>query len=720
MKKLELLKKYFGYDSFRPLQEQVIDDVIAGKDLMVVMPTGGGKSMCFQLPSLLLDGITLVVSPLIALMKDQVDALRANGISASYFNSSQDATQQQEMLEELRSGSLKLIYVAPESIGLLNNHLQEIPVSLIAVDEAHCISTWGHDFRPAYTQLAYFKTSFPEANLIALTATADRATRADIKKQLGIQNAEEYVASFDRPNLTLEVRPGNNRLQQIRRFLQKNKGESGIIYCLSRKTCESLASKIAAYGFDAAAYHAGLSHEERENVQEKFIKDDLKIVCATIAFGMGIDKSNVRFVLHYNMPKNIEGYYQEIGRAGRDGVNSHALLFHSYADMIQLRKFAEGSGNAEVQIAKLERMKQFAEALTCRRKMLLSYFNEYLDEDCGNCDVCLNKPDFFDATLSAQKALSAVIRTGEKASLNLLIDVLRGAQNAAVIESGFQQIKTYGAGKETSWNDWQQFIVQMINQGLVEIAFHEFNHLKMTPQGKEVLFDGRKVSLAVIPKPEELAAKRAQQTQEELPTEVNRDLYETLRKTRLQLANAGNLAPYMVFSDATLKDMAARIPLDDNEFADITGVGSHKHDTYGVPFLKIISEFKGSRTDDFIYREETVKPKRENKKVSGPKKDTVMESVKLFWDGKTIKDIAEIRGFQSSTIMAHLTKRYESHNDIDLEKLIEGKDYDLIAADFEKIKNEESLKTVFEHFDGKIDYGSLRIGLCLLKEKTGA
>jgi ATP-dependent DNA helicase RecQ len=719
MKKLELLKKYFGYDSFRPLQEQVIDDVIAGKDLMVVMPTGGGKSMCFQLPSLLLDGITLVVSPLIALMKDQVDALRANGIPASYFNSSQDAIQQQEMLEELRSGSLKLVYVAPESIGLLNNHLQEIPVSLIAVDEAHCISTWGHDFRPAYTQLAYFKTSFPDANLIALTATADRATRADIKKQLGIQNAQEYVSSFDRPNLTLEVRPGNNRLQQMRRFLQKNKDESGIIYCLSRKTCESVASKITAYGYDAAAYHAGLSHEERVSVQEKFIKDDLKIVCATVAFGMGIDKSNVRFVLHYNMPKNIEGYYQEIGRAGRDGIDSHALLFHSYADMIQLRKFAEGSGNAEVQIAKLERMKQFAEALTCRRKMLLSYFNEYLDEDCGNCDVCLNKPDFFDATLSAQKALSAVIRTGEKASLNLLIDVLRGAQNAAVIESGFQQIKTYGAGKDISWNDWQQYIVQMINQGLIEIAFHEFNHLKMTPQGKEVLFDGRKVSLAVIPKPEELAAKRAQHTQEELPTEVNRDLYEALRKTRLQLANAGNIAPYMVFSDATLKDMAARIPLDDNEFADITGVGSHKHDTYGVAFLKIISEFKDSRTDDFVYREEIVKPKPKKKKVSGPKKDTVMESVKLFWDGKTIKDIAEIRGFQPSTIMAHLTKRYESHNDIDLEKLIDGKDYDLIAADFEQIKDQESLKIVFEHFDGKIDYGSLRIGLSLLKEKMG-
>ncbi|WP_292900945.1 DNA helicase RecQ [Nonlabens sp.] len=717
MKKLELLKKYFGYDSFRPLQEQVIDDVIAGKDLMVVMPTGGGKSMCFQLPALFLDGITLVVSPLIALMKDQVDALRANGIPASYFNSSQDTSQQQELLKELRSGSLKLIYVAPESIGLLNNHLKEIPVSLIAVDEAHCISTWGHDFRPAYTQLAYFKTSFPKANLIALTATADRATRADIKKQLGIQNAKEYVASFDRPNLTLEVRPGNNRLQQIRRFLQKNKDKSGIIYCLSRKTCESLASKITAYGFDAAAYHAGLSHEERENIQETFIKDDLKIVCATIAFGMGIDKSNVRFVLHYNMPKNIEGYYQEIGRAGRDGIDSHALLFHSYADMIQLRKFAEGSGNVEVQIAKLERMKQFAEALTCRRKMLLSYFNEYLDEDCGNCDVCLNKPDFFDATLSAQKALSAIIRTEEKASLNLLIDVLRGAQNAAVIESGFQQIKTYGAGKDISWNDWQQYIVQMINQGLIEIAFHEFNHLKLTPQGKEVLFDGRKVSLAVIPKPEELAAKRAQHTKEELPTEVNRDLYEALRKTRLQLANASNLAPYMIFSDATLKDMATRIPLDDNEFADITGVGSHKHDTYGVAFLKIISGFKDSRTDDFVYREEIIKPKRKKKKGSGPKKDTVMESVELFWDGKTIKDIAEIRGFQPSTIMAHLTKRYESHNDIDLEKLIDGKDYNRMAEDFNKIKDEESLKSIFEHFEGKIDYGTLRIGLTLLKEK---
>lgn len=719
MKKLELLKKHFGYDSFRPLQEQIIDDVLSGKDLMVVMPTGGGKSMCFQLPSLLLNGITLVVSPLIALMKDQVDALRANGIAASYFNSSQDTAQQQEMLKELRQGSLKLVYVAPESMGLLQQHLQEILVALIAIDEAHCISNWGHDFRPAYTKLAYLKKSFPNASLIALTATADRATRADIKAQLNILHAVEYVASFDRPNLTLEVRPGNDRLSQIRRFLKKYQNESGIIYCLSKKACEQMASKLVGYGYDAAAYHAGLSYEERETVQETFIKDQLKIVCATIAFGMGIDKSNVRFVLHYNMPKNIEGYYQEIGRAGRDGVNSHALLFHSYADMIQLRKFAEDSGNADVQIAKLERMKQFAEALTCRRKMLLSYFNEYLDEDCGNCDVCLNKPDFFNATILAQKALSAIVRTRESISLNVLIDVLRGAQNAAIIENGLDKVKTYGAGKDTSWKVWQQYIVQMINQGLIEIAFHEFNHLKITPQGKEVLFNSRKVMLAVIPKEAPLLTGKSRRVVEELPTEVNRDVYEVLRRTRLGIATSSNLAPYMVFSDATLKDMAARIPLNSDEFADITGVGNYKHEIYSTPFLEVLTSFKDVRKSDFVYRDQKRSSTTSKSKPYKKETDTVMESVSLFWEGKTVEEIAAIRGYQSSTILSHLSKRFESHEDVEIEKLINPEHYNLISNQFDKIKDEESLKVVFDHFDGKIDYGSLRLGLTLCRKKVG-
>lgn len=717
MNKHDLLKKHFGYDSFRPLQEQIINDVLAHKDLMVVMPTGGGKSMCFQLPSLMLEGVTLVISPLIALMKDQVDSLRANGITAGYFNSSQVGTEQQEMLQLLKEHQLKLLYVAPESIQLLLHHLKPTDVSLIAIDEAHCISTWGHDFRPAYTQLAYLKKSFPQAGLIALTATADRATRADIKKQLAISHAQEYVASFDRPNLTLEVRPGNDRLAQVRRFLKKYKDESGIIYCLSRKSCEKLAEKLSSLGFSVAAYHAGLEHRFRESVQEQFIKDEIKIVCATIAFGMGIDKSNVRFVIHYNMPKNIEGYYQEIGRAGRDGIDAHALLFHSYADMIQLRNFAGDSGNSDVQIAKLERMKQFAEALTCRRRMLLSYFNEYLEKDCGNCDVCLNKPDFFNATLIAQKALSAVYRMKENASLNLLIDVLRGAQNATVLESGFQSIKTYGAGREISWNNWQQYIIQMINQGLLEIAFHEYNHLKLTPQAQAVLFENQSVELAVIPKPEELAARQKKAADESLPSTINKDLYAGLRKLRMQIATQENLAPYMVFSDATLKDIASRIPLTIDEFEDITGVGKHKLDSYGETFLNLTAGYNMMRDGDFTYRIVVAKPKKK-KKSNGPKKDTVMESVELYWEGKTLEEISEIRTLKTDTILTHLGKRYVSHKDVNLDAHISPDDLKEIEPLYKSYQQENALKPIFEHFNGKYSYGKLRLAMYLIEATT--
>ncbi|PRP67572.1 DNA helicase RecQ [Nonlabens agnitus] len=714
MTKLELLKKHFGYDSFRPLQEKIIDNVIDGNDLMVVMPTGGGKSMCFQLPSLILPGITLVISPLIALMKDQVDALNANGIAAGFFNSSQDTADQDEVIKKLQSNQLQLLYVAPESISLLQNHLNEVKISLIAVDEAHCISTWGHDFRPAYTQLSYLKKSFPEASLIALTATADRATRADIKKQLAIDNAREFVASFDRPNIMLEVRPGNNRMTQIFRFLNHHKESSGIIYCLSRKSCENIAAKLKGQGFSAAAYHAGLENRFRESVQEQFIKDEVKIVVATIAFGMGIDKSNVRFVIHYNMPKNVEGYYQEIGRAGRDGLESQALLFHSYADVIQLRKFAEGSGNSEVQIAKLERMKQFAEALTCRRRMLLSYFNEFLEQDCGNCDVCLNKPDFMDGTRQAQMALSAVYRMGQRATLNLLVDVLRGANNAGVMESGFDKIKTYGAGKETSWNDWQQYIIQLINQGLLEIAFHENNHLKLTPESEKVLFEDKPVRLAVIPKSEQRAA--AAQLQE-LPEEVHKELFKELKELRLSLAKEENLAPYMVFSDATLKDMAARLPLDDNEFADITGVGVHKHDKYSQQFLKVVEQHKESRPSSFIYRAATKKKKKKRSNISGLS-DTVMESVEAFWAGKSIEEIAEERSLKADTILSHLGKRYASHRDVEVDPLLDGVDLEKLENMLPNFKKDRSMKPAFDYFDGKIGYGKLHLGMAVVETRT--
>ena len=438
------LKENFGFEKFRSNQETIINTILSGQDTLAIMPTGGGKSICFQLPALVLPGITIVISPLIALMKDQVDSLKTNGISACYINSSQSSQEQQYYIDNLKSNNFKLVYIAPESLSYLDVAFNELTISLIAIDEAHCISSWGHDFRPAYTNLGYLKSRFPSTPVLALTATADKATRTDIIKQLNLKNPKTFVASFDRANLSLEVRPALDRVKQIIDFVEKKPNESGIIYCLSRKTTEELADKLQKKGIKAKAYHAGLENKLRAETQDEFINDDCQVVCATIAFGMGIDKSNVRWVIHYNLPKNIEGYYQEIGRAGRDGLAAETVLFESYADVIQLQKFASEGLNADVQLAKLERMKQYADALSCRRKILLSYFGELVTENCGNCDICKNPPVFFDGTILAQKALSAITRLQESEPLAVIVDFLRGSKNAYIYEKNYQMLKTYG------------------------------------------------------------------------------------------------------------------------------------------------------------------------------------------------------------------------------------------------------------------------------------
>src|SRR6056297_1944792 len=508
---LGTLKEHFGYDGFRPLQKKIINSIFEGKDNLVIMPTGGGKSICYQLPAILLPGTTLVISPLIALMKDQVDGLTANGISAAFLNSSQTETEQQEIFNKVAQNEIKLLYVAPESLQYIDAVFSSGKISLIAGDEAHCISSWGHDFRPAYTQLGYLKNRYPATPMIDPTATADKATRKDICDQLNIPAAKKHIASFDRKNLSLEVRPGTKKFEQSHSFLKRRPNESGIIYCLSRKNTEALAAKLKAKGYEAEAYHAGLSHHERIRIQEGFINDKSQIICATIAFGMGIDKSNVRWVIHYNLPKNLEGYYQEIGRAGRDGLPSSTLLFHSYADVIQLQKFAETAGNSEVQLAKLERMKQYSEALSCRRKILLSYFGELKQVDCGNCDICKNPPQFFDGTVIAQKALSCIFRLKENEPITVLIDVLRGSQNEAVFIKNYQQLKTFGIGNDISWHHWQQYIIQLIIFGYVEIAFHRGNNLRLTVLAKNVLFEDEKVQLAEVPDRKKL--KRREETE---------------------------------------------------------------------------------------------------------------------------------------------------------------------------------------------------------------
>ncbi|MFA7447095.1 MAG: DNA helicase RecQ [Weeksellaceae bacterium] len=578
----ELLKTHFGYSSFRPNQERIIQDILGGKDVLTIMPTGGGKSVCFQLPALALSGTAIVISPLIALMKDQVDALLANGISAAYYNSSQEVQVQNLTLQKLQAGELKLLYVAPESLQNLMSYISAIEISMIAVDEAHCISSWGHDFRPAYTQLGHLKKQFPQKPIAAFTATADRATQQDILAQLNISDAEVHLASFDRKNLYLEVRPGNNRINQILKFLDSKPRESGIIYCLSRKSTEIVADKLNKSGYVAKSYHAGLTSDERNTIQENFINDKIPIIVATIAFGMGIDKSNVRWVIHYNMPKNIEGYYQEIGRGGRDGLPAHNILFYSYADVVQLRKFTEGASNAEYQVAKLNRMQQFAEALSCRRIALLNYFGEHLTENCNNCDVCDSPPHYFDGTLLAKKVCSAVARLNEQESTGMIIDVLRGAQNAHVLEKGYEKIKTYGIVKDVSWLDLQQYIIQMINQGILEIRFHEKGRLVLTPLAHEILFQHKNVRLATLIKKED------EVPEEKVEIYSDSDLFQKLRELRSAIAKEEKVPAYIIFSDASLRDMELKRPTNKTTFKEVLGVGKVKQEKYAKRFTDVI------------------------------------------------------------------------------------------------------------------------------------
>ncbi len=586
---LSHLKTYFGYDSFRLNQEKIIEDILDKKDILAIMPTGGGKSLCFQLPALLLDGTAIVISPLIALMKDQVDALKANGIAADFYNSSQEQSRQNEVLSKLTNGELKLLYLAPESLPFVQAYFQNITISLVAIDEAHCISSWGHDFRPAYTQLGVLKILFPQAPILAFTATADYATQDDILSQLNIPDAEKHLASFDRKNLYLEVRPGIDRLPQILDFLASKPHESGIIYCLSRRGTETIAEKLKAKGYKAQAYHAGMTAEERTQVQEDFVNDRTPIIVATIAFGMGIDKSNVRWVIHYNMPKNIEGYYQEIGRSGRDGLPAHTLLFYSFSDIMQLRQFLKGTSTEEFQLAKLERMQQYAEALSCRRIALLGYFGEYITQNCGNCDICKAPPRYFDGTLLAQKVCSAVARLKEKEALGMVVDVLRGAKNAQVFNKGYQDIKTYGQAKDIAWNDLQQYIIQMINQGILEIRFHENGRMLLTPLAHKILFEHKKVQLASLPTKEEIIAEIAKK--EGYIKTKSLGIFDKLRQLRQQIALEEKVPAYIVFSDASLKDMERILPINESEFMQVSGVGAAKNEKYGEAFLSLINNY---------------------------------------------------------------------------------------------------------------------------------
>ena len=601
---LQTLKTYFGYDSFRPLQEDIIRHLIDRKDALVLMPTGGGKSICYQLPALLSEGTAVVVSPLISLMKDQVETLCANGIAAGALNSNNDETENASLRRACMEGKLKLLYISPEKLLAEANYLlRDMHISLFAIDEAHCISQWGHDFRPEYTQKGILHQLFPQVPIIALTATADKITREDIIKQLHLNQPRIFISSFDRPNLSLTVKRGYQQKEKskaILDFIARHPGESGIIYCMSRSKAETVAQMLQKQGIKSAVYHAGLSSARRDEAQDDFINDRVQVVCATIAFGMGIDKSNVRWVIHYNLPKSIESFYQEIGRAGRDGMPSDTLLFYSLADLILLTKFATDSGQQSINLEKLQRMQQYAEADICRRRILLSYFGENTTCDCGNCDVCKNPPERFDGTIIVQKALSAIARSEQQIGTGILVDILRGNMSSEVTERGYHRLKTFGAGREVPARDWHDYLLQMLQLGYFEIAYNENNHLKITQSGTDVLFGRARALLVTIRREEAVQATRGRKRKATVPTKElplglpnteSGELFEALRTLRKRLADQEALPAYIVLSDKVLHLLSASRPTTIEEFGNISGIGEYKKKKYGKEFVELIRKY---------------------------------------------------------------------------------------------------------------------------------
>ena len=601
---LQTLKTYFGYDSFRPLQEDIIRHLMDRKDALVLMPTGGGKSICYQLPALLSEGTAVVVSPLISLMKDQVETLCANGIAAGALNSNNDETENASLRRACMEGKLKLLYISPEKLLAEANYLlRDIHISLFAIDEAHCISQWGHDFRPEYTQMGILHQLFPQVPIIALTATADKITREDIIKQLHLNQPRIFISSFDRPNLSLTVKRGYQQKEKskaILDFIARHPGESGIIYCMSRSKTETVAQMLQKQGIKSAVYHAGLSSARRDEAQDDFINDRVQVVCATISFGMGIDKSNVRWVIHYNLPKSIESFYQEIGRAGRDGMPSDTLLFYSLADLILLTKFATDSGQQSINLEKLQRMQQYAEADICRRRILLSYFGENTTCDCGNCDVCKNPPERFDGTIIVQKALSAIARSEQQIGTGILVDILRGNMSSEVTERGYHRLKTFGAGREVPARDWHDYLLQMLQLGYFEIAYNEKNHLKITQSGTDVLFGRARALLVTIRREEAVQATRGRKRKATVPTKElplglpnkeSGELFEALRTLRKRLADQEALPAYIVLSDKVLHLLSTSRPTTIEEFGNISGIGEYKKKKYGKEFVELIRKY---------------------------------------------------------------------------------------------------------------------------------
>jgi ATP-dependent DNA helicase RecQ len=707
---LPLLKQYFGFTSFRPLQEEIICDALGGKDVFALLPTGGGKSLCFQLPAMAKQGLTIVVSPLIALMKDQVDGLQAGGVPATFLNSSIAPGESRPRLRALHQGEYRLLYVAPERLmmsGFLSD-LQRWKVNLLAVDEAHCISEWGHDFRPEYRQLATLRELFPEVPMMALTATATERVRRDIITHLKLRDPACYVASFNRPNLTYRVFAKEQPYAQVLEFVRSRPRESGIVYCQARKTTESLANRLSEDGVRARPYHAGLTPEERTRHQELFLRDEVRVICATIAFGMGINKPNVRFVLHHDLPKNIEGYYQETGRAGRDGLPSECVLLFSPGDVVKQLKFIQEKPDPkerQIAHAQLQQMIHYAENATCRRRELLGYFGEeFQEEECSGCDNCLSPRDTYDGTLVAQKFLSCIYRIRQQSGfgfgINQIVEVLTGADTDNVRKWQHEKLSTYGIGREHSRAEWKSIGRELMRLGLVKQAADKFSVIGLTDDGLALLKQRKSVRLTrPVSAPESKTLKMGE-------IRCDEDLFEQLRQLRKRLADERAVPPYIVFSDVALRQMARDYPANEREFTRISGVGQKKLAEYGAVFLAELSCYLKKNPRQIFADDSLTIPAVPRASVAAS--ETAYETLRHFRAGDSVETIAGRRGLTVGTIFGHLAEAMTHGEEIDLARFLKPEERAEIEATFKQI-GMGSLSPVFEALGGRYDYGRLRL-----------
>jgi ATP-dependent DNA helicase RecQ len=706
----------FGYRTFRPLQEEIVNSILDHQDVFVLMPTGGGKSLCYQLPALLMDGLTVVVSPLIALMKDQVDALRALGVPATFINSSLDSSEAGERQAAVARGDIKLLYVAPERLVLPGflHLLEHRGVTMFAIDEAHCVSEWGHDFRPEYRELRQLRDRFPDAIFSAFTATATPRVQQDIRDQLGLERASNFQGSFNRPNLYYEVRPKQSAYAQLLEYIHSRKGASGIVYCQTRASTEDLADRLRGDGINAAAYHGGMDGNQRQRVQEAFVRDNVQVIVATIAFGMGIDKPDVRFVVHYDLPKNLEGYYQESGRAGRDGDPADCILFFTYGDVGKHLHFIDEKPTEALRDAarqQLRQMTDWAESTTCRRKALLGYFDEeWTDVQDPCCDVCRNPVDEVDYTVAAQMFLSCVKRTGERFGSAYVIDVLRGSTAERIMRVGHNKLSTWGIGKDRSKEEWNYIARGIVRAGYARQAAEDYNTVKITTEGYRLLFKGERLLLPAAP----VRGSRKTATDAGDIAIVHPDLFNELRSLRKELADTRGVPPYVIFPDTTLRQMAAQLPGDVSQLLSISGVGQRKAQEFGDDFLAVIGEYaiRTGATPSQAPVAAAIRPAPRRKSLS----DTARQTLDLFDRGLSIADIARERGLSDITIEGHLEDAIRSGADVDLDRLVSPTRRLEIEAAIEDV-GAELLKPIRDALGESFNYAEIRFARAAYEAK---